>query len=293
MGLGSRAKILINDVSAEAMQRFSTEAAALGPIEVVSNGADAARRANVVLTMLPNGAAVESVYLHPQSGILAGIHDKSTHQPGAKTMIVECGTIETATIDRIAQETSRLQEKLPSGHSVVFLDAPVSGGPMGAQAGSLTFMVGGETEDFDQLKPILSHMRNADGIYPCSAVGAGTASSNLAACEALNIGAKKGLDLKMLTSVINASGGQCWVTSKSNPVPGIQPNTPASRGYEGGFRIELCRKVLAMGSDLAKEVGARTILDKPTLGALDECASHPDCSGKDARVLYKWLNQME
>lgn len=81
-----------------------------------------------------------------------------------------------------------------------------------------------------------------------------------------------GLDPKLLTDVINASGGRCWVTSKSDPVPGVQGDAPASRGYEGGFRIELCKKALRMGSELARMVGARTVLDGPALGAFEEAS---------------------
>lgn len=93
--------------------------------------------------------------------------------------------------------------------------------------------------------------------------------------------------------VINASGGQTWITKNSNPVPGIHPNAPASRNYEGGFRIELCKKVLQMGTDLADQVGARHILDKPTMEAFEEASADPRYKGKDARVVYKWLNESE
>ena len=164
-------------------------------------------------------------------------------------------------------------------------------------------MVGGTSSIFPRAKEILVHMGNQDGIFLCGDVGAGTAFkvinnylsaiTSLAASEALNIGAKMGLDLKLLTDVINVSGGQCWVTSKSNPVPGIHANAPASRGYEGGFRIELCKKVLKMGSELADMVGARTVLDGPTQAAFEEAAADERYSGKDARVVYKWLNESE
>ena len=174
---------------------------------------------------------------------------------------------------------------------------------MGAEAGTLTFMVGGTKESFPGAKSVLTHMGNPDGIFLCGAVGSGTAFkvinnylsavTSLAASEALNIGAKMGLDLKLLTDVINKSGGQCWITSNSNPVPGIHANAPASRNYEGGFRIELCKKVLGMGTDLAEMVGARTILDKPTMAAFEEAAADPRYAGKDARVVYKWLNESE
>ena len=174
---------------------------------------------------------------------------------------------------------------------------------MGAEAGTLTFMVGGTASSFPRAKDILVHMGNPHGIFHCGDVGSGTAFkvinnylsaiTSLAASEALNIGAKMNLDLKLLTDVINVSGGQCWVTSKSNPVPGIHENAPASRGYEGGFRIELCKKVLGMGIELAEMVGARTVLDKPTMRAFEEASADERYRGKDARVVYKWLNESE
>lgn len=249
--------------------------------------------------MLPDSNAVKKVYLDPSEGIIAGAVDdwkKSARQK----IIMECGTIETATILEVAKATAAC-----AGHeSLHFVDAPVSGGPMGAQDGTLTFMVGMRAPTvFSKVKEILAHMGNKDSIFLCGDVGAGTAFkvinnylsaiTSLAASEALNIGEKMGLDLKLLTDVINVSGGQCWVTSKSNPVPGVQPNVPSSRNYAGGFRIELCAKVLKMGSELAEMVGARTILDKPTLEAFEEAKSDERYKGKDARVVYKWLNESE
>lgn len=217
---------------------------------------------------------------------------------------MECGTIETETINTVAKAA---QEASSASTPVTFVDAPVSGGPMGAAAGTLTFMVGCEPAAsmtaFPAAKSYLQHMGSADGIFLCGDVGAGTAFkvinnylsaiTSLAASEALNIGVKAGLDPSLLTEVINASGGQCWVTSKSNPVPGVQEGVPSSRGYEGGFRIELCAKVLAMGSRLAEMVGARTVLDKPTLEAFEEAMKDSRYQGKDARVVYKWLNESE
>lgn len=254
----------------------------------------------MIITMLPNASAVEGVYLDSETGILAGMESRNPKAGTASVVLMECGTIESATIQKVAHLTEQLQKRLGQ-LSLDFVDAPVSGGPMGARAASLTFMVGATAAGFETVAPVLAHMGDRAGIFHCGQVTAGTAFkvinnylsaiTSLAASEALNIGAKMGLDLKLLTDVINVSGGQCWVTSKSNPVPGIHPSAPASRGYEDGFRIELCRKVLAMGTGLAKAVGARTILDKPTLAAFDEAAGDPRYKGKDARVVYKWLNE--
>ncbi|RMZ87501.1 hypothetical protein DV736_g5279, partial [Chaetothyriales sp. CBS 134916] len=292
--------LLILDVSEEALSRFEKQTAGQGEIRRVKNGFEAAQQANTVISMLPTAAAVEAVYLDPVTGVIAGVR-KAAESSKEEKLIMECGTIETATILKVADAFKRLDEALGVGSSVEFVDAPVSGGPMGAEAGTLTFMVGGTPLIFQRAKKTLNYMGNPNSIFHCGDVGAGTAFkiinnylsaiTSLAASEALNIGAKMGLDLKLLTDVINQSGGQCWVTSKSNPVPGILPNAPASRGYEGGFRIELCKKVLKMGSELAEMVGAKTVLDVPTQAAFEEAAAK--FPQKDARVLYKWLNESE
>jgi 3-hydroxyisobutyrate/3-hydroxypropionate dehydrogenase len=326
--LGQDKTLLICDVSEEAIAKFQKQMEGKGPIKVVKNGFEAAQEAvsqpksishgfpysitipnvdkNIIVTMLPTASAVEAVYLGPSTGILAGTaaaYSSSSSSSPTMKLIMECGTIETSTILKVNDATTQTDSSLTDGAEVTFVDAPVSGGPMGAQAGTLTFMVGGSSASFTRAKNILVHMGNPDGIFLCGSVGSGTAFkiinnylsaiTSLAASEALNIGAKMNLDLKLLTDVINVSGGQCWVTSKSNPVPGIHKNAPASRGYEGGFRIELCTKVLKMGIELAEMVGARTVLDKATLGAFEEAGADERYKGKDARVVYKWLNESE
>ncbi|KAL1610121.1 hypothetical protein SLS60_001786 [Paraconiothyrium brasiliense] len=296
-GLHSDYTLLVCDVVPSALEKFHSETSSHGPVETIQNGFDAVQRANTVITMLPGSAAVKDVYLNPSTGVIAGA-ENAIPNGGSEKIIMECGTIETATILEVAKRAkeSSVADKL------TFVDAPVSGGPMGAQDGTLTFMVGTDNKGvFPTVKSYLSHMGKADAVFLCGDVGAGTAFkvinnylsaiTSLAASEALNIGAKMNLDLGLLTDVINVSGGQCWVTSKSNPVPGIQANVPSSRDYEGGFRIELCAKVLKMGSELADMVGARTILDKPTLEAFGEAMGDERYKGKDARVVYKWLNE--
>ncbi|KIW13645.1 hypothetical protein PV08_08836 [Exophiala spinifera] len=289
--------LLICDVSETLIQKFLHQMAGQGPVEVISSGREAITRANTVITMLPTAGAVEKVYLDATTGIIPAAVDVSRSTSGEKKLIMECGTIETATILKVGGSAAR-----EAGATLDFVDAPVSGGPMGAEAGTLTFMVGaGTAAAFERARSYLQYMGRRDSVFHCGEVGAGTAFkvinnylsaiTSLAASEALNIGAKMNLDLKLLTDVINVSGGQCWVTSQSNPVPGIQPNAPASRGYEGGFRIELCKHVLEMGSSLADMVGARTILDKPTLAAFTEAMADERYKGKDARVVYKWLNE--
>ena len=252
--------------------------------------------------MLPDSAAVKSVYLDKTNGILVGVKTAPTDSPVHK-LIVECGTIESATIFEVAKAAEEVGKTLKQGSSLDFIDAPVSGGPNGSRDGTLAFMVGTTRPDptFDRLKSFLVHMGNPNSIFLCGDVGSGTAFkvinnyisaiASLASSEALNIGVKLGLDPKRLTEVINASGGQTWITSNINPVPGVQPNVPSSQGYEGGFRIELCKKLFEMGIELAKQANARTVLDQATLAAFEEAAADERYKGKDARVVYKWLSE--
>ena len=288
---------------------------------------------DTLFTMLPDSAAVRSVYLDETTGVIAGINSAAAKSQIQK-LIVECGTIESATILDVAKAAEEVQGSLSQGSVVDFVDAPVSGGPNGAQGGTLAFMVGTNRPDpvFERVKSYLVHMGNPNSIFLCGGAGAGvafkiinnyiSAIASLASSEALNIGVKLGLDPKTLTGtstkykpylrrrleiasmldtygifadtktdVINASGGQTWITSNINPVPGVQENVPSSRNYEGGFRIELCTKVLEMGSELARQANARTVLDQPTLQAFREAAADERYKGKDARVVYKWLNE--
>lgn len=307
-GLPTTHTLLICDISPSALDKFQSESKTLpdggGPVRVIRNGAEAVQQADMVITMLPDSAAVKAVYLDAETGILAGAEralggSKEGGVGGGRNIIImECGTIDPSTIHLVASSTT----SSPVSNSLAFLDAPVSGGPMGAIAGNLTFMVGSpDSRSFETAKSYLSHMGAPGSIFACGPPSAGTsfkiinnylsAITTVAASEALNIGAKLGLDMKLLSDVINVSGGQCWVTSKANPVPGVMEGVPSSRDYEGGFRIELCAKVLGMGSELAKMSGAKTVLDGPTLGVLRDVSETEGFKGKDARIVYKWLNE--
>lgn len=302
--------VMVCDIAKDAAERFQAETRAYGPAGIVANGYEALKAAvchaaltgkgwtvvnkcsqDTVITMLPSAAAVRSVYLDTQNGIFAAAQPANANI--AKKLVIECGTIAQATIAEVHEESKK--------YNVTFIDAPVSGGPMGSEAGTLSFMIGCDADTFLSVHKLLSRMGKEDSIFRCGGVGAGTAFkiinnyisiiSVLSVSEALNIASKMNLDMRLLVDLINASSGQCWVTSKNNPVPGIHPNAPASHGYEGGFRIELAEEVLGLGKELAEMVGAQTFLDKTALQAFRMAASDPRYAGKDARVVYKWLNE--
>ncbi|TKA72397.1 hypothetical protein B0A55_05868, partial [Friedmanniomyces simplex] len=168
--------LLICDVSEDAINRFKRDTEGRGVVESVGNGFKAAQAADIVLSMLPDGPVVEKVYLDESTGVLAGVAAAAKQLPVRK-LIVECGTIQSESIEKVAKATKDLAQTLDNDSVLDFADAPVSGGPMGAQDGTLAFMVGSDKPDtvFPEVKAVLSHMGKADSIFLCGAVGAGTA----------------------------------------------------------------------------------------------------------------------
>lgn len=237
---------------------------------------------------------MKAVYLDSKTGIFPGIEADTSKR---NKVVIECGTINTNTIQEIASAASDFT-------SLAFIDAPISGGPMGSQAGTLSFMVGCPTSLFPSLKSdLLVHMGKPESIFHCGEVGSGTAFkiinnyisiiSILSVSEAYSIATKLGLDIRALTGVLNSSSGQCWVISNNNPVPGIHPHAPASNNYEGGFRLELALKDLGLGTELADTVGVDTVLNKATMEVLRKVQADERYEGRDSRVVYKYLVEKE
>ncbi|KTB72346.1 MULTISPECIES: 3-hydroxyisobutyrate dehydrogenase [Pseudomonas] len=219
--------------------------------QVSDSPRQAAEGSELVITMLPAAAHVRSVYLN-DDGVLKGI------SPGVPA--VDCSTIDPQTIRDIAAVAAQ--------QGVVLGDAPVSGGTGGAQAGTLTFMVGGSVEHFAVLKPVLEQMgRN---IVHCGDVGTGQiakicnnmllAISMIGVAESMALGNALGIDTQVLAGIINTSTGRCWSSEAYNPWPGIVETAPASRGYSGGFGAELMLKDLGLATEAARAAHQPVIL---------------------------------
>ncbi|MFJ4144081.1 3-hydroxyisobutyrate dehydrogenase [Pseudomonas sp. NPDC089734] len=211
----------------------------------------AAQGSELVITMLPAATHVRSVYLD-KDGVLEGI--------AAGVPAVDCSTIDPQTIRDISAQAAR--------QGVVLGDAPVSGGTAGAQAGTLTFMVGGTADHFAVLKPVLAQMgRN---IVHCGEVGTGQiakicnnmllAISMIGISESMALGNALGIDPQVLAGIINTSTGRCWSSEFYNPWPGIVETAPASRGYTGGFGAQLMLKDLGLATEAAKTAHQPVIL---------------------------------
>ena len=203
--------------------------------------------AEAVITMLPAGRHVREVY---ETSVIG--------KAPAGAILIDCSTIDVAT----ARE--EIEKAAAAGYAMV--DAPVSGGIAAAEAGSLTFMVGGSEAAFERARPYLEVMGKA--VIHAGAPGAGQAAkicnnmllgaSMVATCEAFVLARKLGLDLQTFFDISSKASGQCWSMTSYCPVPGVGPETPADRDYEGGFAAALMLKDLRLAMEAAQSVDAYT-----------------------------------
>jgi len=234
------------DVVPAAVER----AVAVGATAAAS-GAAAAQGAEVVITMLPAGAHVRSVYLED---------DRVIERVGQGALLIDSSTIDVTTArDVVAAATAKGLE---------MIDAPVSGGVGGATAGTLTFMCGGTDSAYQRAEPILAAM--GKNIFHAGAAGAGQAAkvcNNLmlaiemiAVSEGFLLAEKLDLDAQKLWNIASTATSQCWAMTSYCPVPGPVPTSPANRGYQAGFTVAMMLKDLKLAQDAARSVGASTPL---------------------------------
>ena len=212
---------------------------------IVATVREAVQGADAVVSMLPNGAIVKSVYTADVLG----------HAP-VSALLLDCSTIDVATARDVASAAGA------QGYAMV--DAPVSGGIAAANGGTLTFMVGGDDAAFAAAQPILSAMGKV--VIHAGASGAGQAAkicnnmllgaSMVATCEAFKLAERLGLDLQTFYDISSKASGQCWSMTSYCPVPGVGPVTPADNGYQGGFATALMLKDLTLAMAAAKDAGA-------------------------------------
>ena len=238
--------LTVFDLSPSALQTAQAAGA-----KVAASAAEAAAGAGIIVSMLPASAHVEDLYLG-SGGVLKVV------KPG--TLIVDCSTI--------APQTAKTVYQAAQAAGCSMIDAPVSGGTAGAAAGTLTFIVGGETEALDLARPLLEKM--GKNIFHAGDHGAGQVAKicnnmllaihMIGTAEALNLGTSLGLDAKVLSEIINKSSGRNWSCELYNPFPGVMENVPASRGYSGGFGVDLMLKDLGLAQEAALHAKAATPL---------------------------------
>jgi 3-hydroxyisobutyrate dehydrogenase len=234
----------------DVVQSHAEALAAVGAA-VAATAKQAATQAELVITMLPSSPHVKAVYLG-EDGVLAGV--------ASGIPLIDSSTIDPHTAREVAS--------IAAQRANVMADAPVSGGTGGAEAGTLTFMVGATLSLFEHIKPILAAM--GKNIVHCGGSGTGQVAkicnnlllgiTMIGVAEAMSLGTALGIDPKVLAGIINTSSGRCWSSDTYNPYPGVMDNVPAARGYTGGFGTDLMLKDLGLATDAAKQAQQAVVL---------------------------------
>ena len=260
------------DVIAEQGGKLAArDGAAASSVAAACEGADA------IITMLPAGEHVRQVY---GRSVLAAA------PVGA--LLIDCSTIDVTTAREVAGQAA--------AKGLAMVDAPVSGGVAGAQAGTLTFMVGGSAADFTRARPILEAMGKT--IVHAGGSGTGQAAkicnnmilgvSMIAVSEAFLLAEKLGLDAQRLFDIASRSSGQCWSLTSYCPVPGPVPASPANRGYLAGFTAAMMLKDLKLAQDAARSASAPTPLGAAAADLYARFAGHGEGS-KDFSGIIEFL----
>ena len=264
--------VLAFDLSAAALKR-----AAEAGCTPVGSVRDAVMDAQVVITMLPAGQHVRSVYAEEIVG----------HAP-AGALVIDCSTIDV--------DSARAVAALAVGAGLRAADAPVSGGTAAADAGSLAFMVGCEAEDFAAIEAALTPMARV--VIHAGASGAGQAAkicnnmllgiSMIGTCEAFALADKLGLEADRFFEIASKSSGQCWSLTTYCPAEGVGPATPADRGYDGGFATAMMLKDLKLAQEAAARAGASTPLGAQA-EALYALFANQGYAQRDFSAVLPWL----
>jgi 3-hydroxyisobutyrate dehydrogenase len=245
--------------------------------------AEAAAAGEIVITMLPAGPDVRSVYLG-SSGVLAHAHRHA--------LLIDCSTIDV--------ETGRAVGAAAADAGFEMLDAPVSGGVVGAQTAGLTIMVGGDPTAFERGQPILAAMGRT--IVHAGPAGNGQAAkicnnmilgaSMIAVCEAFSLAERLGLAAQTLFDISAKSSGQCWALTSYCPVPGPVPASPANRGYAPGFTAAMMLKDLRLAQQAAGASAAPTPLGAAAAN-LFQLFVDEGAGGLDFSAIYRFIRKPE
>lgn len=205
-------------------------------------------------------------------------------------LFIDCSTIDPKSSGEVANATH-------SSGAGKFIDAPMSGGVVGAAAGSLTFMIGASPELVPRATEVLSMMGKrvvhlgpqTSGLKGKLANNYLLAINNIATCEAMNMGMKWGLDGKTLADMINSATGRCWPSVSNNPVAGVVEGAPAEKDYQGGFGTALMLKDLRLAMQSAEQVQI-----EPRMGAVAReiykgAESTEDCKNRDFSVVFRYI----
>ncbi|KAI9052889.1 hypothetical protein LZ554_003161 [Drepanopeziza brunnea f. sp. 'monogermtubi'] len=282
----------VYDVNTESVEKFANDTKALSggaSVHVAANAREAAEHSATTITVLP-----DSVHVNNVMGQIVKPPLSESVVANPDRLFIDCSTIDPSSSREVANAFHATQQGR-------FVDAPMSGGVVGAKAGTLTFMLGAADSMISRVEPVLMMMGKK--VVHCGPQGAGLSAklannyllaiNNIATAEAMNLGMKWGLDPKVLSNLINISTGKCWPSEVNNPVKGVVDGAPSSRDYGGGFGVHLMRKDLNLAITAAAEAGARLELGNRAKEVYEAAEQQEDCKGRDFSVIYRYLGGAE
>ncbi|MDF1609028.1 3-hydroxyisobutyrate dehydrogenase [Hoeflea sp. YIM 152468] len=278
IGLGNMgAPMAANLVKAgHAVTGFDIAGVSVDGVAKAGSAVEAAATMDAVITMLPNGDILRSVYAEIVPAGSSG------------SVFIDCSTVDV--------DSAKAAHELAAANGLLSVDAPVSGGVGGAAGGTLTFMAGGSDEAFGRAAPLFEIM--GQKAVHCGEAGAGQSAkicnnmllgiSMIGTCEAFALAAKLGLSAQSLFDVVSTSSGSCWSVNTYCPVPGVGPKSPADNGYKPGFAAELMLKDLKLSQQAATSVSAQTPMGARATELYDQFVAG-DGKGRDFSAMIEKL----
>ena len=248
---------------------FDMADVAIDGVTMAASGVEAAKGADVVITMLPNGQILRAV-----AGDIIPAMEKGA-------ALVDCSTVDVDSARAVAEQAAEA--------GLLSVDAPVSGGVGGAAGGTLTFMAGGSAEAFAKAEPLFDIM--GQKAVHCGEAGAGQAAkicnnmilgvTMIATCEAFALADKLGLDRQKMFDVVSTSSGYSWTMNAYCPAPGVGPQSPSDNDYKPGFAAELMLKDLRLSQQAAESADADTPMGQIATALYEQFVESEDGLGMD------------
>ncbi|EXA30933.1 hypothetical protein FOVG_17710 [Fusarium oxysporum f. sp. pisi HDV247] len=264
------------------------------PLISCSSSYDVAQKASTIISMVPTGKHVREVYVGEGRSVLNALKSMDQDQRAA-TLCIDQSTIEQSVSKAVALQLRKAGADL--------VDAPVSGGVVGAEKGTLAIMVGGSKTSFNKSVPVLQSMSRK--VTYCGDLGAGLAAkiannlllgiTMLGLSEAMLLGKRLGVDPQVLADIINNSTGRCWSSEINHPVPEVKVgdvSPPAHRNYEGGFVTKLAYKDLALAVSAAQEANVPLAVGRCVEETYRPLAESKEFGDRDFSVIYEALDSM-
>ena len=271
VGLGNMGAPMAHNLAGAGLVVRGYDIAAPCPVNVSPAGsaAEAAAGSDVVIAMLPDGAALKTVAADALPAMQAG------------AVLLDCSTVDIDSARTVAGQADEI--------GIEFVDAPVSGGVIGAEKGTLTFMAGGSASAFKCVEPLFEVMGSR--AVHCGPAGSGQAAkicnnmilgaTMIVTCEAFGLADRLGLDRQKMFDVVSSSSGCSWSINAYCPAPSIGPDAPSDHGYKPGFAAELMLKDLRLSQQAAESVNANTPIGKKATEIYRLFVEHERGSGMD------------